>query len=301
MEPVELSWVTKLRIGAALALGAVGLGLCAWSMVAPADPMGVVSTANVTTPEAVFLLGLCFLVGVGGYFVAWPYGRPIGFLAVPAGLAVWAIRSEEITTLIQRAPSGLQRAGIYASLRWDSLFWLALIGSGLAGLWVASRLRPATAAAFRNPLQDTKSKANLVLDGAVALLMSLAIGYVVVAVLAQGTQLAGVSIATQPAAAQIVFAVMVAFGAAGFLTGRISRLGPSWPTVASALLPTVAGLFYARADVLEDLASTYPATCFRTSVMAILPVQMVAFGALGAAAGYWLAVRYEYWHRRQPA
>jgi len=297
---VELSWVTKLRIGAALALGAVGLGLCAWPVVASKDPMGVVSAANVATPEAVFLVGLSFLVGVGGYFVAWPYGRPIGFLTVPAGLAVWAIRSHEICSLMQRAPSGLQRAGIYASLRWDSLFWLALIGSGLAGVWVASRLRPAQSGTFHNPLQDTRSKANLLLDAAVALVMSLAIGYVVVAILAQGTQLAGRDIATQPAPAQIVFAVMVAFGTAGFVTGKISRLGPCWPTVASAVLPMAAGLFYARADALEDLASAYPATCFKTSVMAILPVQMVAFGALGAAAGYWLAVRYECGHPRKP-
>ena len=301
---MELSWLTKLRIVAALALGGIGLGLGAWSVVAPADPMGVVSVANVTVREALYLLAFSFLSGLGGYFVAWPYGRQIGVLTVPAGLAVWAIRSDEIYRIMQDAPSGLQRARIYALFPWDSLLWLALIGAGLTGLWVASRVRPTSAAAFRDPLYDSRPKGRLPLDAAAAVLISLVIGYALVGVLAQGTQLTGAGIATQPTqpgAAQIVFAVMIAFGVAGFVTGRVLRLGPSWPTAASAGLPVFVGLFYARPNLLEPLARNYPATCFLNPVMAILPIQMVAFGALGAAAGYWTAVRYEYWRKHQPA
>jgi hypothetical protein len=145
-------------------------------------------------------------------------------------------------------------------------------------------------------LQISKPKAKASLDLVATLLIGLAIGHVLVSCLAQGTRVSGTSIPTQPAAAQIAFAVMVAFGTAGFVAGKFLGVGPFWPTVASAVLPTVVGLLYAKVTLLEPMSRYYPATCFSSHVLAVLPVQMVAFGALGATAGYWMAVRVKYWH-----
>ena len=296
---MELSWLTKLRIVAALALGAMGLGLGAWPLVAPADPLGVVSASSLQPKEMLILIGLSGLTGFAAYFVAWPYGRQIGVLSVPAALGVWGIRSGEVFRLMQRSPDVPQRLGVYALLRWDSLFWLVLVGAGLAGLWAASRVRPAPV--YRDPLQTSRPRAKAALDWLIALLLGLAIGHVVVSALAQGTRLTGVSLPAQPATAQIAFAAMVGFGAAGFVTGRLLRLGPFAGAAASAALPIVASCLYARAPVMENLGRYYPAICFPSAVLAILPVQMVAFGALGATAGYWMAVRFEYWRTHQAA
>jgi hypothetical protein len=48
---------------------------------------------------------------------------------------------------------------------------------------------------------------------------------------------------------------------------------------------------------LQQLVVRYPPAFFYSPVISILPVQMVAFGALGSIAGYWLAVRYDYWRK----
>lgn len=296
---MELSWLTKLRIVAVLALGCMGLGIAAWPLVAPADPLGAVSASNLHMAETIELIGLSALIGFAAYFVGWPYGRQIGVLAVPAGLAVWAVRSNEVLRLMQMAPDVPGKLGAYAMLRWDSLIWLVLIGAGLAGIWIASKLRPAPP--YIDPVQASRPKAKVSFDLVSALVLSLVIGHLLISALAQGTRVIGSSIPTQPATAQIAFAVMVAFGTAGFVTGKFLCLSPFWPTVASAALPIVAGLFYAKVALLEPLGRFYPATCFPNPVLAVLPVQMVAFGALGATAGYWMAVRFKYWRLQQSA
>jgi hypothetical protein len=296
---VELSWLTKLRITWTLALGVFGLGFAAWPLVAPMDPLDIISASHVDLAAALVLLGLSAFIGFIAYFIAWPYGSQIGVLAVPAGLAVWALRSDGIFKLMQKNPTVTERLGVYAALRWDSLFWLALVGVGLVGLWVASKVRPCPPCP--NPLQVSKPKSKASLDLIATLLIGLAIGYVLVSVLAQGTRVIGISIPTQPATAQIAFAVMAAFGAAGFVSGKFLGVGPFWSTVTSAALPTVANLLYAKVTFQEPLSLYYPATCFTSPVLAVLPVQMVAFGALGATAGYWMAVRVKYWHIHQMA
>jgi hypothetical protein len=48
---------------------------------------------------------------------------------------------------------------------------------------------------------------------------------------------------------------------------------------------------------LQQLVEHYPLVFFSSTVISILPVQMVAFGVLGSITGYWLAVRYYYWRK----
>jgi hypothetical protein len=288
-------------VTAALLTGALGLGIGAWSLVAPVDPQGVVSSLNVTPTAGLILVGLCMATGFVAYFAGWPYGRHIGLLAVPAGLAVWAIRSQDVFKLIQGAPTVPERLETYGALRWDSLFWLGLVGAGLAGVWIAKTLCPAPEYTDPLRLSKTKTKAGAALDLALAPLLGLAASHILTCILARGNGVIGASLPTQPACAQIAFAVMVAFGVAAFLTGRFLRGGLFWPIVVSAALPIVNGLAYARAALLEPIGSAYPATCFPVPLLAILPVQVVAFGALGTMAGYWMAVRLEHWHTHPAA
>jgi hypothetical protein len=50
---------------------------------------------------------------------------------------------------------------------------------------------------------------------------------------------------------------------------------------------------------VPDLVQNWPAAFFPNSVISILPIQMVAFGTLGSVAGYWMAIRYEYWRKHE--
>jgi hypothetical protein len=101
----------------------------------------------------------------------------------------------------------------------------------------------------------------------------------------------------QPAIGQIVFAVLVSFGILGFLAQMVLRVDYIWPIIGTCLVNLVAVSVYGKHDVLEYFIQRWPATFFSNSVLAVLPVQIVAFGSLGAIAGYWMAVRYEYWQR----
>ena len=149
---MELTWSIRLRIAASAAVGIAVIGIYAWPMVAPADPFGVVSVTNGTigSYNVLMLLGLAFGVGLVAYFLSWPYGSRIGILAVPAGLAVWAVRSGNIGTLMQLNTSVVRRQQIYSSFCWEPLLWLALVAAGYIGVFLASQIvHPAATAEDR--------------------------------------------------------------------------------------------------------------------------------------------------------
>ncbi|MGA2093883.1 MAG: hypothetical protein ABSH16_10815 [Sedimentisphaerales bacterium] len=92
---MELTWVIRLRIAIAAAIGVGVIGIYGWPLVAPADSFGVVSIINgrIATSNF-FIIGLmAFVSGFISYFLTWPYGTQIGILAAPAGLVAWALRS----------------------------------------------------------------------------------------------------------------------------------------------------------------------------------------------------------------
>ena len=105
------------------------------------------------------------------------------------------------------------------------------------------------------------------------------------------------SVVAQPAAGQIVFAVLVSFGAAAFVVKRFLNVSYIWPAISSAFVTTFIASVYAKE--VPDLVQNWPAAFFPNSVISILPIQMVAFGALGSVAGYWMAIRYEYWRKHE--
>ncbi len=89
---MELSWLMRLRIAAAAAAGIILIGLLAWPMAAPHEPFGIVSMAAISLKNRAVLISLAFVTGLLAYFLSWPYGREIGIIAVPSGLALWAVR-----------------------------------------------------------------------------------------------------------------------------------------------------------------------------------------------------------------
>jgi hypothetical protein len=108
---MELSWPMKLRIAAVAAIGVLLIGILAWPY---AEPFGAVKAMG--SNGAVVLIVLAFVAGFIGYFVSWPYGRQIGILAAPSGLAIWAVRSGSMAGLIQLNPTAVQRQALVASL-----------------------------------------------------------------------------------------------------------------------------------------------------------------------------------------
>jgi len=107
------------------------------------------------------------------------------------------------------------------------------------------------------------------------------------------------SVVAQPAVAQIAFGVIVAFALAGFAVKKFLDASYIWPIIATAIVTVVAISIYAKPDMFAYMVNNYPNNFFQSSILAVLPIQMVAFGSLGSILGYWMAVRYDYWRKHE--
>jgi len=285
----ELPWSVKLKITAVLLAGVILIGLLAWPLASPLEPLGAVSMPHFG--GVVILAGLAVLTGFIGYFLSWPDGREIGILAVPAGLAVWAVRSGSMAELMRTTvPTLARRQSLFAAMKWEPIFWLAIVAAGFIGVLIAQRLVSRSSKLVPRPLSIVSIVIAVVGSGLVA---QLCIG-----IFAQDIRIADSrlgSVVAQPAIGQIIFAVFVSFGIAAFLVKKFLNVGYIWPIAASALITVFAVTTYTSGDKLRYLAEHYPPAFFCPSITSILPVQMVALGVLGSIAGYWLAVRYDYW------
>ena len=297
---MELSLRMKLRIAAAMAVGVVVIGILAWPLAKPAEPFGAVSLAGLGPAVAAGLVALAFLVGLIAYFASWPHGREIGILAVPSGLAIWALRTGNMASQVQMSPTLDQRLALLTAIRWEPLFWLAMAFAGFAGVLCAQRIHQAPAA--EKPQAKPKAVLNSYLNAAVALLASVLIATISLGKLAQDVQMTNGdlgSVVSQPAVGQVLFGVIVAFGLAAFIVKVFLNAGYIWPILASALVTPFVITSYAKLDTVTHLARHWPGAFFSNRALAILPVQIVAFGTLGAIAGYWTGIRYDFWRKHE--
>ncbi len=294
---MELSWLTKLRITLVMGLGMIVIGVLGWSMAAPDDPMGLVRMSNLSLISQIVLLALALALGFVSYLIAWPYGFEVGILAVPAGLAVWGCRSGKMTGVLQTLPTAIERQAVFIGLRWDAFYWLVVVLVGIAGASLARRLRPSPPL----PLKEVHAQPKLdaYFGPILALLISLLTGQFLINGFAQDIPVTGTAMACQPVMGQTAFAIMMAFGSGAYLVRHFLHLDYTWPVVSSALLCFVGSFVHTKLTLLTALIEQYPAVCFSNAVLSTLPIQMVAFGTIGAVIGYWLAIRYRYWRTHE--
>ena len=299
---MELTWINKLRIAAVAALGIVVIGLLAWPLAAPADPLSPVRAWSISPFGTMTLLILAFGLGFAGYFVAWPHGREIGILAVPFGLMVWAGRSGPMRVLTQASSQPAEREALASSLRFEPLYWLLIVAAGFAGVLLAQRLRGQVREEGENlgTKEGTREKGGQALSflpAGCAVAATVLLAHFLVGVLAQNVATSHNVATTQPQLGQIVFGVLCAFTVPGFLIKKFTNLSYVWPAIGSALVTGFAQVVYGNAQLVRQFAETRPATFFPHSSLTILPVQFVVLGTLGSILGYWMAVRYEWWRK----
>lgn len=295
---MELSWINKLRIALVAGLGLLVIGILAWPIAAPSDPLAPVRVSEIGWGEALVLLPLAFGLGFIGYFVTWPHGREIGILTVPFGLAVWAIRSGPMRVLTQARPLTAQREALFDSLRFEPVYWLLVIAAGFVGVLAGQYLRPASGEQRQDlSIARIRScfKTEMVLTVAMTVMIVVLLAQFLLGAFAQDLPSFLKTSAAQPANGQIVFAGIAAFLAAAFVAKKVFGLSYLWPTVASVFIVPFVEVAYCRGSTIAAFAETEPATAFPHAVLAILPVQLVALAAIGSVIGYWLAVQYDYW------
>ena len=297
---MELSLQMKLRIAAAAGVGIVLIGILAWPLAVQGEPLSAVRAGNISLGGVITLVILAFSVGFIAYFASWPYGREIGILAVPSGLAIWAIRSGSMASLMQLNPTAAQRQAILTMFKWESIFWLAIVAAGFFGVLLGQKILSST-----RPIQiknKSNSKPTKYLNVIVALGVSAFIVQFCIRIFAQDVKVFDNklgSVVAQPSVGQILFAVLISFKFAAFLVKKYLDVGYIWPIIASVLVTAFITSVYAKQELLQYFAQRWPATFFSNSIVSILPIQMVSFGTLGAVAGYWMAIRYKYWRKHE--
>jgi hypothetical protein len=291
----------RLRIAAAIGLGVVLIGILCWPLVVLEDPQGALSLVNGSLgfTGGMVLVLVAFVTGIVGYFVSWPYGREIGILAVPGGLALWGLRGGSVADLLGTYADLSGRMGVYSVLKWESVFWLALVAMGFAGVITMHRIFSTTDNSHEGKASEKdESLQSIIVNSVVAVVGSVAIVIFGIRLFARdvamGDSLLG-HVVCQPAVAQIAFAVTLSFGIAGFVVKKLLNAGYVWPAVSSGLVTTFAVMLYVKADTMEHLVRNWPVLFFSNSVLSVLPVQMVSFGSLGSIGGYWMAMRYSHW------
>jgi len=298
---LELSWLMRLRIAAVAAMGIVLIGILGWRFAGQAEPFEVVSLKNISVTGVAVIGALSVLAGFAGFFIAWPYGKEIGVIAVPFGLAIWSIRSGSVANYIQLHGTIGQRLAFFSYLKWEGFFWLAIVLLGFLGVQIAHSVRGKDEGDKKEVKKETR-QGGTYLNAALGVLVCILISAVLIAILAQDIKeydgkLGGVI--AQPAKGQIVFAVIIAFLAAGFAAKKIFDLHYIYPICGAALLTLFSFILYAKESITAYLAENWAAGFFTNSLVSILPIQMVSLGVLGSIWGYWLAVRYNYWRKRR--
>ncbi len=289
---MELSWLMKLRIAAAAAIGVVLVGIVAWPWDNPPDPYGTVFVTAIGLNGAVTLMIMAFLAGLFAYFAAWPYGKEIGVLAVPFGLSVWAVKAGSVSYLMQMNHAVGQRQQLLSMFQYESLFWLAVVIAGFTGVVLGEKIRPA-----HKPKAEANSKYGRYLNPIMAVVVSFIVVHFSIKILAKDVTLsdkmAGFVVA-QPVIGQIIFAVLVSFGLAAFIVKKLFNVNYYWPIASSVLITSFSAMTYAKEQLLQHVIVLWPGSFFPDVIVSILPIQIVVFGALGSVAGYWLAVRYQF-------
>ncbi len=288
---MELSWTMKLRIAAAATVGVILIGILAWSLATPSQTTDAVSLGGGVT---VVLLAL--LTGLIAYFVSWPHGREIGILAVPFGLTIWAVRSGTVAALLQLNPTDAERQSLFASLRWQSFFWLAVVAAGFVGPLLCHKIlsRKKDAPRQQNPKFNPIKHLSVIAATAAAAV----IAQFCIKMFAQDIRLSDDtfgSVVAQPAIGQIGFAVLMSYGLAAFAVRKLLGVGYVWSIIATAIVTVYSISIYVNQS--QYLSQQWPAIFFVNAVSAVLPIQMVAFGTLGSIAGYWMTARFDHWRK----
>ena len=138
----NVEWLLRVRILAALTAGALIVAATGYTLVRPDDPLGAISlfTGEISVFSSAILIGLGFAAGIVGTLVCHPLGSGLGPFAAPAGVATLAMTSGGFRQLLLIHHTLDQRNAIYASLRWELLFWLAICAAGYLGSYLTSKL-----------------------------------------------------------------------------------------------------------------------------------------------------------------
>ncbi len=299
----NVNWLLRVRILAAMSVGALIIAAIGYPLVRPEDPLGAISmfSGEISVAGAAILIGLGFAAGVVGTLICQPFGGGLGPFAAPAGVATLAITSGGLRQLLLTNQTLDQRNALYGFLRWELLFWLGICAAGYLGSYLTSKLIGKKAATAEQPPKIEK-KPNYWTNCGIAAVAAAAIVYFTIGIFAQDIRQIDENmgfVVGHPGSRQIAFGVFLSVGIAGFVAKQF--LQTHFIPVIIGAAAIYIGIFskFVGSDTLAYMVKTWPIDFFPNSIYAILPVQFAPFAILGAMTGYWISVYWKH-HAEHP-
>ena len=290
----NIQWLMRIRILAALSIGALIVSALGYTFLRPEDPLGAISlfTGQISTTDAILVVVLGFVAGIVATLACYPLGNVLGPFAAPAGVGILALFSGGIKELLLTNPSLEQRNALYVCLRFESLFWLAVCAAGYAGALLVTKLirkKPPLTASKPTP----QKKNDLWNNALIAAIVAGGIVYFLIRILVRDIPNIDEKIGTvtgTPGNGQIAFGVFVSAGLAAFLAKHFLKV--HFIPVIIGTIALYIGLFtkFMGSDTLSHMVQTWPVDFFPHPIYAITPIQFVSFLTLGAMTGYWTAI-----------
>ncbi|MGE4286735.1 MAG: hypothetical protein AB7F23_09055 [Phycisphaerae bacterium] len=293
----ELKIVDRLRMIIASLAGMTCFGVLMWPLCSGntgQEPISL-ATGSFSPLSAILVVMTAFLLGSAGFLIGGCKRSTYGNLASLAGLSVWAIRTVPLADSLMYADDAAGRFHLYTAYRWEVFFWLIVVlaghfGSRFTAMMIAGKVEV--------PRESCLNKfkwfdyAFIVPVGIAAL-----IGFIGASLLVVGIQLPFAMfgfkqegfLSLQPSQQQIAFGLILAFGIGGYLVRRKCKACIEQIYLAVAVLAFCCYVFLAGKGKIEALSANFSPEYFASPLAAILPIQFVVFGSLGAWAGWFMA------------
>lgn len=289
----NVEWHLRVRILVALGAGALLIAGIGYPLVRPADPLGAISmfTKEISTIDVVILAGLGFLAGVVATLACYPLGSALGPFAAPAGIAVLALSCGSMRALLLYNQDFAARSELYAFLRWELLFWVAVCAAGYVGSIITGRLLKTKTVIEEDTAKNDKT---MLINGLIGMVITGVVVYFTLGIFAQDIRQIDEklgSVSGLPGNGQIAFGVFVSVGLAAFLLKYIFNISYLWSILGSLLLYFVMYTRIPGSAQLEHLSATWPIYFLSHAIYGIIPLQFTSFAFLGALTGFWIAIR----------
>jgi len=299
----NVNWLLRIRILAALSAGALIVAAIGYPLVRPEDPLGAISlfSGEISTIDAVVLIGLGFAAGILGTVICYPIGSELGPFAAPAGVATLAMTSGGLRQLLLFNHTLEQRNALYGSLRWELLFWLGICAAGYLGSCLAAKLIHTKSTETEQKPKIPKNP-NYWTNCGIAAFAAAVIVYFTIGIFAQDIRQIDEHlgyVVGHPGNRQIAFGVFVSVGIAGFLAKHFLDMHFIPVIVGAAATYIVTISKFIDSESMAHMVKTWPIDFFPVSIYAILPIQFASFAMLGAMTGYWISIYWKH-HAHHP-